>query len=66
MQHFTADGVHLSELARRVLDEDFHSYAPVDQRRGSDERGLDGVDAEVEVTGILPHPEERASRRRHG
>lgn len=52
MQHFAADRIDLSKLAGRVLDKNLDPSALVDQRRRPDQRGLDRVDAEVELSGI--------------
>lgn len=49
VEHFPADRIDLTQLAGRVLDKDFHLLALVDQRRRLHERGLYGVDAEVEM-----------------
>ena len=49
VQHFAADRIDLTQLAGGVLDEDLDPRAPVDQGRRLDERGLDGVNAEVEM-----------------
>jgi len=53
VQHFPADRIDLAQLAHRVLDEDLDPLAPVDQGCRFHKRGLDGVDAEVEMPGVL-------------
>ncbi len=53
VKHFTANGIDLAKLAGRVLNEDLDPLALVDQRRGPDECGFDGIDAEVELPGAL-------------